>query len=370
MRADRVFRVPAARGVEAALATEPAGEGRAVQRGSIAIRSARARAPRRSTGCVGPRSCGVTPSEQLGHLGHQILRRGAPDGLAGHQDGVGIRCDLRRDLSPGLPQDPPGSVPLDGAAHAARGDDARTHPVPGARNTTTRLPCSGRPSSKTRAHLARAHAALARSDGEPSAALAAARREDRAAGAGAHPQTEAVASSRGGGCSAGRYACPWPSDAVPRGRMRVKAGSRRPRPRRVYGAASPQDKALDNRKSVKTPPRAGRVEKSPCYRAPRLPPGDAAPDPRAATTNLPEWVFHRCGKVLWNTHGGSRSLSTTPVDAWSHVLERARDGAPRDHRRDVVRRRARRVGLVRRRRSRSPCRARSCVSACSTTISR
>jgi len=61
----------------------------------------------------------------------------------------------------------------------------------------------------------------------------------------------------------------------------MKAGSRRPS-HRVYGAASPQDKAVDNRKSAKTPRPAGRVEKSRAIVRPALPPGGVAPDPTAS----------------------------------------------------------------------------------------
>jgi hypothetical protein len=60
--------------------------------------------------------------EQFGHLGHQVLGHGAPDALAGHQDDVSV-IGLRRDLTPGRPQDPPGSVPLYRAADTACGHE-------------------------------------------------------------------------------------------------------------------------------------------------------------------------------------------------------------------------------------------------------
>ena len=47
----------------------------------------------------------TTPDGAARHLGHQILRLGAPDGLSGHQDGIGSARDLRGHLSPGFPQD-------------------------------------------------------------------------------------------------------------------------------------------------------------------------------------------------------------------------------------------------------------------------
>jgi hypothetical protein len=62
-------------------------------------------------------------SNQFVHLGHQILRLGAPDRLAGYQNDVGTLNPLRRRLSPGFAQDAPSSVPLHGAADAARGDE-------------------------------------------------------------------------------------------------------------------------------------------------------------------------------------------------------------------------------------------------------
>jgi hypothetical protein len=60
--------------------------------------------------------------EQFGHLGHQVLRHGVPDALAGHQDDVSV-IGLRRDLPPGRPKDPPGSVPLYRAADPACGHE-------------------------------------------------------------------------------------------------------------------------------------------------------------------------------------------------------------------------------------------------------
>jgi hypothetical protein len=68
-----------------------------------------------------------------------------------------------------------------------------TAPVPGARNTITRLPCNGRPSSSTRrTSRERTERRPRRSDGEPRAALASTGAEDRSAGARPHPMTEAV----------------------------------------------------------------------------------------------------------------------------------------------------------------------------------
>jgi hypothetical protein len=60
--------------------------------------------------------------QHFGHLGHQVLRRGAPDALSSHQDDVSV-VDTRHDLLPGRPKDPPGSVPPDRAADPARGHD-------------------------------------------------------------------------------------------------------------------------------------------------------------------------------------------------------------------------------------------------------
>ena len=60
--------------------------------------------------------------EHFGHLAHQVLRRGAQDGLTSHQDDVSV-VDMGHDLLPGRPKDPPGSVPPDRSTDAARGHD-------------------------------------------------------------------------------------------------------------------------------------------------------------------------------------------------------------------------------------------------------
>ena len=88
-------------------------------------------------------------AEQFRHLGHQVLCLRASDGLAGHDDDVVSVSGQGRNLAPGRPQDPPGSVPLDRAAHTTGGDHGDP-PEPGARNSTTRFACNGRPTSNTR----------------------------------------------------------------------------------------------------------------------------------------------------------------------------------------------------------------------------
>jgi len=66
-------------------------------------------------------------------------------------------------------------------------------PVPGARNTTTRLPCNGRPRSNTRLTSRERIGGGSRwSDGEPRASLATTRGEDRAACPRSHPMPEPV----------------------------------------------------------------------------------------------------------------------------------------------------------------------------------
>src|SRR5262249_21517162 len=60
-----------------------------------------------------------------------------------------------------------------------------------ARNTTTRLPCNGRPASSTRrTSCERMETPSARSDGEPRTALPPAGGEDRATGPRPHPVAE------------------------------------------------------------------------------------------------------------------------------------------------------------------------------------
>jgi hypothetical protein len=124
--------------------------------------------------------------EQFGHLGHQVLRRGAPDGLAGHQDDVSV-IRMRRDLSPGRTKDPPGSVPLDRTADPARGHDRGL-------SRTGRDKQYHPPSVQAGARLQhgshpwRVHGL----PGEAGAALGTAARQDRASGARAHPMAEAM----------------------------------------------------------------------------------------------------------------------------------------------------------------------------------
>jgi len=78
-------------------------------------------------------------AKQLGHLGHQILCLRASDSLAGHEDDIVSVCGRGRNLTPGLPQDPPSSIPLNGASHTTGGDhrgvlgarrEEQYHPLP------------------------------------------------------------------------------------------------------------------------------------------------------------------------------------------------------------------------------------------------
>ena len=90
-----------------------------------------------------------------------------------------------------------------------------------------------------------------------------------------------------------------------------QAGTGRPR-RKYTGAASTQDKGVDNRKSVKTPPRARVVENRRCYSAARFPPGDPGTvRRRTRRQTLPEWfstvVERSCGygmSIAFSEHDG------------------------------------------------------------------
>jgi hypothetical protein len=62
--------------------------------------------------------------EQFGHLGHQILSLGTPDGPPGHQDRV-VSVEPGADLAPSGPKDATGPVPFDRAADSLRGDGGR-----------------------------------------------------------------------------------------------------------------------------------------------------------------------------------------------------------------------------------------------------
>ena len=114
------------------------------------------------------------------------------------------------------------------------------------------------------------------SDGEARAALAAAATTGSRGRRGCACAGGSRAPSRGGGCSAGRCACPWPC----RDPRSMRRPARAPAGPRVYGPRSTQDKGLDNRKCVKTPLGRGRVE-NPC--AIVRPPPPAA-NPCSATT--------------------------------------------------------------------------------------
>ena len=126
---DRLFRVPGAGGGEAALPAEPPRERELVE-------TDRAEEDQPGGGADVPQdaSCerhGSVPprSEQLGHLGDQILGSGASDRLAGHQDDVVSFHPTRRDLTDRCPKDPPGPVPLHRAADLLAGDQRE---LPGA----------------------------------------------------------------------------------------------------------------------------------------------------------------------------------------------------------------------------------------------
>ncbi len=132
----------------------------------------------------------LCPSEHLCHLGHQILRLGAPHGLASHQDDIETAVDLRRYLGPGLAQDPPSPVPLDGASHPTgsdHGDPTRAgrekhyHPV------SVRRPAFG----EDLADLSISHGRC--SDREPGPALAPTSGQDGAAGPRPHAKAEPMA---------------------------------------------------------------------------------------------------------------------------------------------------------------------------------
>ncbi len=138
-------------------------------------------------------------------------------------------------------------------------------PVPGARNTTTRSPWSRFGTPRTR-RTSGARTGT-RSDGQPSASLAAPRADDGAAGPRPHAMTEAVHLR---------------TMAVVRlvrslalghaGGSLLDAGSGTAGGHAVYGWSSSLDKALDKRKCVKTPAAACGVEKPRAMVQPAFPP--------------------------------------------------------------------------------------------------
>ena len=105
------------------------------------------------------------------------------------------------------------------------------------------------------------------SGGEARTALAAAARQDRAAGPGSHTDPEPVGLRA---VTVVRLVGTFPLGHL--GPLDAKAGAR-PASRRVYGAPSTQDKGLDNRKCVKTPFAARAVEKPGAIFRPAFPPG-------------------------------------------------------------------------------------------------
>ena len=197
--------------------------------------------------------------------------------------------ELRRDLAPRRPQDPAGSVPRDRASDPSGGDDGE--PSRAGRDKQYHPLSVDRPARIERpSHVVGAHGP---SGGEADAALAAAARQDRAPSPGPHPDPEPV-----------RLRAVTPVRLVraltlghPREFPSEREGRRRRPDRRVYGAASSQDKGLDNRKSVKTSTRGLGVEKAGAIIRPASPPGEPGPRRRGATDPFPRGfstVVERC----------------------------------------------------------------------------
>jgi len=173
------------------------------------------------TSLGGSRAHQLPPAEQLPHLGHQILRLRAPDGLAGHQDGILSCPELGRDVAPSRPQDPSSPVPRDRASDPSGGDDGELSRAGGDKQyhplSVDRTARVERPSD-----LVRAHRTVRRRGGRGPCGGGVPGPRGRlgsASGSGTR------ASSRDDACSAGTCAYPWPSSRV---LPNAKAGSAGP----------------------------------------------------------------------------------------------------------------------------------------------
>jgi len=100
-------------------------------------------------------------AKELTHLGHQVLRLGPPDGLAGHEDGVVSVPDPRSDLQPRRSKDAPSSVPLDRVADLATGDVCR-RPGPGREKHYHPTPVNRPAFIEDTPHVERSHRDLVR----------------------------------------------------------------------------------------------------------------------------------------------------------------------------------------------------------------
>ncbi len=138
----------------------------------------------------GGRSRRPPRTQELFHLGHQVVCRGAPDGLSSHQDRVGCVVDLRVHQSPCFPQDASGTVALHRTPDVPGGDD-REAPLTGREEHYHPRALRSPALPVDTLDLTCAHGA-SMCGGEASPALAAARRDDRTAGSGPHAQPEAV----------------------------------------------------------------------------------------------------------------------------------------------------------------------------------
>ena len=266
-------------------------------------------------------------------------------------------------LPPGLPQDPPSSVPLDRTAdrgarrrpRASRaGREKQYHPVSRAAAALLEHP----------AHLRSVHRASVDQAVSRARPLRRRARQDRAAGAGPHAKPEAVASSRGGGCSAGTCACPWPWS---------ESSCRFEEPARPAGAARSIRAQHRRRTKGLTTERVSRPRHGArCGKTAVL--SSAPPSPRRSRPSIGRGVTTTSRRgfstVVERFCGYGMAIAFSEHEArqaWAHVLERARAELPETTIvmwfADVRARRARR-----RRPRRSRCPARWCENACSTTI--
>ena len=268
-------------GVEAALPAEPARQRGPIDTDQAAQQRPARRGARAAEGRIGRGSQVREPPavEQFGHLGHQILRRGAPDGLAGHQDDVSVIRTAARPVA----RPPEGSAGLGSAGPRRRsGARPRPRPVPSrARQTVSpAFRAGGCPSSEHGSHPGRVHEGPSRRGGSD---------PWRGGGPGSCVRRGSAcddgsrASSRGGGCWVGTYA--WTCGAgLSRGWRRRAATGRRAR--QYTGGHRRRTKGLTTERVSRPQARRG-CGKPRCYIPPRLPPDGPPVDRRARRPSLP-----------------------------------------------------------------------------------
>lgn len=234
--------------------------------------------------------------KQIGHVGCEVLRAGAPDGLARHQDRI-VGVPPKSQLSPRGPQDPSCPIAFHRTPDAAaddEGDLARS----GSEEHHHSLAVQRSSPLQELTDIGRSHRRSAMRGRQSRTAFPPARGKDGPAGTRTHPQPEAVAPSTPAVVRLIRpLALGHDRPLEPRREGRRAAGRRQ-----VYGPTSSLAKGLDNRKCVKTATSASVAENR-CAIVPPL------PTVNRTEAGAPDTFPPRCCPPMWkgsvDCHGPS-----------------------------------------------------------------